>query len=120
MDKSPVATDGARLPRIGSEYFSSSDIAWQPTELQGFWIKNLLVDPEASATTMLMKVDPGAFAPSHAHDLLEQIYVLEGSFYDEDKVLRAGDYCCRAAGAPHVAGSEEGAVVLLVYSKQGA
>ena len=63
-----------------------------------------------------MKVDAGAFSPMHAHDDIEQIYVLEGSFYDQDKTYGPGDYVIRAPGALHSAGSEEGAVVLLVYS----
>ena len=109
--------DGASLPHSGSSYLSAS-ADWQPSELPGFWIRNLLVDPAASATTMLMKIDPGAFAGLHSHTELEQVYVLEGSFYDEERVLQAGDYCCRAAGAPHTSGSKDGAIVLLVYSKQ--
>jgi quercetin dioxygenase-like cupin family protein len=111
--------DGARLPRSGSSYLVATG-GWKPSELEGFWTRDLLVDPAASATTMLMKIDPGAFASRHSHEELEQIYVLEGSFYDEERVLHAGDYCCRAAGAPHTAGSKDGAVVLLVYSKPPA
>ena len=109
--------DGANLPRGGSSYLTAS-AEWQPSGFPGFWIRNLLADPAASATTMLMKIDPGAFAGRHSHEELEQIYVLEGSFYDEERVLQAGDYCCRAAGAPHTSGSKDGAIVLLVYSKQ--
>ena len=111
--------DGASLPGSGSSYLDATR-QWQPSDLPGFWIRNLLVDPAASATTMLMKIDPGAFAGRHSHQELEQIYVLEGSFYDEERVLHAGDYCCRAAGALHTSGSENGAVVLLVYSRPSA
>jgi anti-sigma factor ChrR (cupin superfamily) len=110
------SSNGAALPHSGSSYLAATS-DWQPTEAPGFWIRNLLVDPAASATTLLMKIDPGAFFDRHSHDELEQIYVLEGSFYDEDRVLKPGDYCCRAPGAMHTAGSEDGAVVLLVYSK---
>jgi anti-sigma factor ChrR (cupin superfamily) len=106
---------GTSLPRDGSNYLTAGG-DWQPTDSEGFWIRNLLVDPASSATTMLMKIDPGAFAGRHSHAELEQIYVLEGSFYDEERVLRAGDFCCRAPGAMHTAGSEDGAVVFLVYS----
>lgn len=111
--------DGASLPRSGSSYLVGKD-EWKPSGSEGFWIRDLLVDPASSATTMLMKIDPGAFAGLHSHDELEQIYVLEGSFHDEERVLHAGDFCCRAAGAPHTAGSTDGAIVLLVYSKPPA
>ena len=53
--------DAASLPRSGSSYLAAAT-GWQPSELPGFWIRNLLVDPAASATTMLMKIDPGGIA----------------------------------------------------------
>jgi quercetin dioxygenase-like cupin family protein len=71
---------------------------------------------ERGEKTLLMKGDAGAFAPLHAHAEFEQIYVLEGSLYDDEKVLKAGDYCCRAAGAPHSAGTRDGVLVLLIYT----
>jgi ChrR Cupin-like domain len=53
----------------------------------------------------------------HAHEEWEQIYVLSGSFFDQERVLWAGDYACRAPGAMHTAGSEEGALLLLIYDR---
>ena len=66
--------------------------------------------------TWLMKVDAGAWSPLHAHEEVEQIYVIEGTFYDQDKTYQCGDLIVRAPGAQHTAGSEKGCVVLLVYS----
>ena len=63
-----------------------------------------------------MKVEPGAWSPMHAHGEVEQVYVLEGSFYDQDNTYGPGDYIVRAAGADHTAGSENGALILLFYS----
>ena len=63
-----------------------------------------------------MKVDAGAFSPPHAHDELEQIYVLEGSLYDQHVNYQAGEFIVRAPGSMHSAGSETGALVLLFYS----
>ena len=73
-------------------------------------------DQQAGVRTWLMKVEAGAFSPPHAHDQIEQIYVLEGSFYDQDKTCGPGEYIVRAMGAMHSAGSENGALVLLFYS----
>lgn len=112
----PPAHGTIAPPVAGSRYLESARMAWQATEDKGFWIKALYENPAAGERTWLMKVDPGAFAPRHSHGEFEQFYVLEGSLYDEERLLRAGDYCCRAAGKPHVAGSREGALVLLVYS----
>ena len=68
---------------------------------------------------MLMKVDPGAFAAMHTHKgEFEQIYVVDGSFYDQDRTMGVGDYCCRAPDAAHQAGSKDGAIVVLVYTRR--
>ena len=104
------------LPAMDSACFDSTQIEWQKCGTDGFLIKPLMEDEQAGLRTWLMKVEAGAFSPLHAHDEIEQIYVLEGTFYDREKTYGAGEYIVRAAGAMHSAGSEYGAVVLLVYS----
>jgi quercetin dioxygenase-like cupin family protein len=114
-----AAGTGISGPITGSARFAPASIEWEPTTSQGFWVKSLYADVERGEKTLLMKVDPGAFSPMHSHpDELEQLYVLQGSFYDQETTMRSGDYCCRAPGAPHEAGSEEGAIVLLVYTRR--
>ena len=107
------------LPIGNSHDFDSNEIEWQECGADGFWIKPLLEDSSAGLRTWLMKVDAGAFSPLHAHEDIEQIYVLEGSFYDQDKTYGPGEFIVRAPGAMHSAGSEDGAVVLLFYSPIG-
>ncbi len=104
------------LPHNGSVDFNSSQIEWQDCGVDGFLIKPLMEDQQAGVRTWLMKVEAGAFSPPHGHDEIEQIYVLEGSFFDQDKTYGPGEYIVRAAGAMHSAGSENGALVLLFYS----
>ena len=104
-------------PVAASRYLAAGNVAWQATEYAGFWIKPLYENVAAGERTLLMKVDPGAFADSHTHDEFEQFYVLQGSLFDDEHELRAGDYCCRAIGTPHTAGSRDGAIVLLVYTQ---
>ena len=94
---------------------ASGSLAWKASEEKGFWTKELFTDASTGKATMLMKVDAGAFADDHAHDVLEQIYVLEGDFYDQDRTYVAGDYIVRQPGAMHRTGSKNGAVVLLVF-----
>ena len=105
-----------RLPESGSLVLQSSALEWEPSGTDGFWIKPLFEDEGSTQRTWLMKVDAGAWSPLHAHQELEQIYVLEGTFYDEENEYVAGDYIVRAAGAMHTAGSKDGAVVMLMYS----
>ena len=89
---------------------------WQDCGAPGFWIKPLYEDVPGGQRTWLMRVEPGASAPAHAHEETEQIYVIEGSFFDEENTYRAGDFAIRAPGVMHTAGSVNGAIVLLVYT----
>ena len=104
------------LPKQGSLVIDSNASAWQETDSAGFWVKSLLEDERAGMQACLMKIDAGAFSPLHAHDEVEQIYVIEGSFYDQEKSYGVGEYIVRAAGAMHSTGSEDGAVIMLNYS----
>lgn len=104
------------LPSSGSALRKAAEQPWQETGSAGFRIKPLMHDATRGLRTWLMEVSPGAYAPLHDHEEIEQIYVLQGSFYDQDNTYGAGDYVVRAPGAAHTAGSEEGAMVLLFYS----
>jgi len=104
------------LPRRESRSIDAGAAAWQDCGADGFLIKPMMEDAGTGLRTWLMKVEPGAFSPPHAHDEVEQIYVLEGSFYDQQKTYGAGEYIVRAPGSMHTAGSDSGALVLLFYS----
>jgi anti-sigma factor ChrR (cupin superfamily) len=104
------------LPEAESLNFDSNQVEWQSSGADGFLIKVLMEDTSAGIRTWLMKVEAGAFSPMHSHEDIEQIYVLEGTFYDQDKSYGPGEYIVRAPGAMHSAGSEAGAVVMLFYS----
>ena len=106
----------SKLPNSESLSFNSNKVNWQSSGADGFLIKVLMEDAVSATRTWLMKVQAGAFSDMHAHEDIEQIYVLEGSFYDQDKTYGPGEYIVRAPGAMHSAGSEDGAVVLLFYS----
>lgn len=99
----------------GSRFLDPATRPWEPTDAPGFLVKPIFKDAATGETTMLMKIEPGAFFPAHAHDQLEEIFVLEGEFYDEAQTYRAGQYCQRAVGAPHTSGSKSGCTVLLIY-----
>jgi len=115
----PAADSAEAPPATGSRYLDPTEVEWQATGTEGFWLKPLLEDSAGGLSSALMKIDPGAFSPLHAHESLEQILVLEGSFYDHDRRIEAGSYVVRAPGAMHTAGSEEGALVLLIFSRTG-
>ena len=119
MNEMFKATDNAvalKMPLAESLMLKSREIPWQSSDAPGFWIKPLIEDDHQGIRTWLMKVDAGAFSDMHGHSEYEQIFVLEGTFFDQDHVYGPGDFIVRAPGALHTAGSEEGAVVLLFYS----
>jgi anti-sigma factor ChrR (cupin superfamily) len=64
-----------------------------------------------------MRVEPGTVSAPHAHDRIEQVYILDGSLYDDDGSEHpAGSFIVRAAGAVHGGGSRDGATMLVIYS----
>lgn len=90
---------------------------WQDSDTEGFLVKPLHEDPATGRRTWLMKVEPGAFAPAHAHEEFEELFVVDGSFDDGEHIYHAGDYAIRAPGAMHETKSDEGALVLVMYSR---
>lgn len=65
---------------------------------------------------MLLKVAPGPLGILHAHDEIEQIYVMEGDFFDDDESYGPGDFLLRMPGAKHRAGSKDGCTMFIVYA----
>jgi len=107
---------GLTLPNNGTVDLLEESVEWQHSGTDGFWIKPLFESGENRLKTWLMKIDPRAKSPMHAHEDIEQIYVLEGSFYDQNKTYQAGTLIVRAPRAAHMAGSKDGALVILTYS----
>lgn len=99
----------------GSSFVDPAQLPWQPSDTPGFDIVTLFCNRTTGESTVLMKVAPGAFADVHAHEMLEEIYVLEGEFADQTQRYAKGHYCIREAGALHTATSPTGCLVLLVY-----
>ena len=102
-----------RLPKSGSSCARAA-AEWSE-DSPGVVIKRLLDDP-SGYRTMLMKVEPGPLGEAHFHLEVEQVYVLEGDFFDEQSSYAAGDLVVRAAGAMHRSGSTDGCTMLLIYT----
>jgi quercetin dioxygenase-like cupin family protein len=100
-----------------SAYMCAEGAPWEPTGGDGMWVKRLYEDEARGERTWLFRMDAGAHSPPHSHEDFEQVYVLEGSFYDEDRLVQAGEYCARSPGAVHSAVSDAGALMLVVYTK---
>ena len=100
-----------------STYVDPGALEWERTGDPGFWVKKLDENPARGERVLLMKLDPGASFPMHAHDgEWEHIFVLEGTFQDDQQTISKGQYVCRSPGAPHTTTTEDGAIVLLFYT----
>lgn len=104
-------------PRAETLVAQSASMEWEECGAPGFLIKPLHEDADAGRRTWLMKVEPGAYSPMHPHDEIEQFYVLEGSFSDQDRTYGPGDFAIRDAGFMHEAKSDDGAILLLFYHR---
>lgn len=75
-----------------------------------------LVDDPRGYRSFLLKIPPGPLGLLHAHDEIEQIYLLDGDFFDDENSYAAGDFVLRMPGAMHRAGSRGGCTMLIVYT----
>jgi anti-sigma factor ChrR (cupin superfamily) len=101
------------LPEQGSVKLAASE--WRAGERPGEMIRSLVDDPRGFRT-MLMKVAPGPLGQMHAHEEIEQIYVLDGDFFDDDTSYGTGDFLVRMPGTMHRAGSKNGCTMMIVYT----
>jgi anti-sigma factor ChrR (cupin superfamily) len=93
-------------------------LEWQPTKHPGIDFKVLLDDPKSGLLTTLFRWAPGAVLPLHEHTGIEQTYVLEGSFEDEEGEVTAGNFVSRPAGSRHIARSAKGALMLAIFTSR--
>lgn len=113
----PFAPNHEGLGPLASRYVEVEKLPWQPTRFPGIEIKVLLKDEASGLLTALFRWAPGAKLPLHEHVEIEQSFVLEGSFRDEQGICRKGDYVWRPAGSRHEAWSEEGCLLLAFFLK---
>ena len=106
-------SDGRTLPSEGSRKITAS--GWIAGERPGERVRSLIDDP-AGYRTMLLQVAPGPLGVLHAHDTIEQIYVLEGDFFDDAASYGPGDFVVRMPGTQHRAGSRNGCMMMVVYA----
>ena len=104
---------GHVLPPDGSQKILAGE--WSAGERPGELVRPLIDDP-AGYRTMLLRVVPGPLGELHAHDMIEQIYVLEGDFYDDEASYGPGDFVVRMPGTQHRAGSRGGCTMMVVYA----
>ena len=106
-------SEGRTLPLAGSQKIEAGD--WAAGERPGEQVRPLIDDP-AGYRTMLLQVAPGPLGALHAHNMIEQIYVLNGDFFDDEASYGPGDFVVRMPGTQHRARSRNGCTMMVVYA----
>jgi quercetin dioxygenase-like cupin family protein len=100
----------------------SNDVDWKALDepgVTGVHVKVLRFDTTTGrAPTILLRFDPGASYPGHAHPGGEEIFVLEGDVRLGKDRLRAGDYLYTAPHNVHAVHSDGGCVILVVVPQE--
>jgi ChrR-like protein with cupin domain len=93
-----------------------SEPEWE-TVAPGIECKLLAADSERHRISMLVRLAPGASYPAHTHAGVEELHLLDGELWIDDRKLFPGDYNygAPAAGDDRV-WSETGCTCLLVTS----
>jgi anti-sigma factor ChrR (cupin superfamily) len=83
----------------------------------GIECKLLATDAERHRVSMLVRLEPGASYPAHTHAGVEELHLLDGELWIDERKLRPGDYNYGAPGASDErVWSETGCTCLLVTS----
>jgi anti-sigma factor ChrR (cupin superfamily) len=83
----------------------------------GLTYKVLAADAEKNRVSLLVRLAPGAHYPPHRHGGVEELYLLQGELWIDDKKLYPGDYNRAEAGsADERVWSETGCSCVLLTS----
>jgi anti-sigma factor ChrR (cupin superfamily) len=96
-------------------------IEWSEPEWEqvapGIECKLLATDAERDRVSMLVRLAPGASYPAHTHAGVEELHLLDGELWINERKLVPGDYNYGAPGAEdHRVWSETGCTCVLVTS----
>jgi quercetin dioxygenase-like cupin family protein len=116
---------GRLLERIDSQAPQSPQPASRPAWVEPEWeevppgisYKLLASSVEQDRVTMLVRLTPGGEYPPHTHSGVEELHLLQGELWIDDKKLYPGDYYRAERGsADQRVWSETGCTCLLVTS----
>jgi anti-sigma factor ChrR (cupin superfamily) len=93
-----------------------SEPAWERVA-PGIECKLLATDEERHRVSMLVRLEPGASYPAHTHAGVEELHLLDGELWIDDRKLFPGDYNYGApAAGDDLVWSETGCTCVLVTS----
>ena len=93
-----------------------SDLEWQQPA-PGIYCKVLSTDAACKRVSMLVRLDPGVDYPPHVHAGVEELHLLDGELWIDDRKLYPGDYNRAEPGtADQRVWSETGCTCVLMTS----
>jgi quercetin dioxygenase-like cupin family protein len=101
----------------GSQRATLDDLVWDTQTKPGVSVAILYRHETSGEYTALVDMAPGTNYAAHTHELLEEVFVISGTFYDSEKVYHPGDYVIRAPGAIHTTRADEDCRVLVTYRR---
>jgi anti-sigma factor ChrR (cupin superfamily) len=85
----------------------------------GIFCKLMATDTERHRVSMLVRLLPGVEYPPHQHAGREELFLLDGELWIDDRKLYPGDYNCAEAGSGDKrVWSETGCTCVLITSTQ--
>jgi anti-sigma factor ChrR (cupin superfamily) len=109
----------ADRPPAGLVIHRADEGGWKQTADPGVTRRILYFDRDSRRVTALFRMAPGARYHAHAHDGVEESFVLEGDLRVGGLVLRAGDYQRAEPGSDHGEQTTEGGCLILVTTALG-
>ena len=87
----------------------------------GISCKLLATETDQSRTSMLVRLAPGADYPPHSHAAVEELHLLDGELWIDDRKLHPGDYSRAEPGSTDKrVWSETGCTCVLITSSRDA
>jgi anti-sigma factor ChrR (cupin superfamily) len=115
-----IAAETGKEPVLPPSAGGWSEPDWEQVA-PGIECKLLATDTERRRVSMLVRLAPGARYPAHTHAGAEELHLLDGELWIDERRLFPGDYNYGAPGAgDERVWSETGCTCLLVTSTEDA
>lgn len=113
-----IAEDSGKQPVLPPPAQRWSEPEWEQVA-PGIECKLLATDTERHRVSMLVRLAPDASYPAHTHAGVEELHLLDGELWVDERKLGPGDYNYGAPGAgDERVWSETGCTCLLITSTQ--
>jgi DNA-directed RNA polymerase specialized sigma24 family protein len=112
-----LATQGGLVPMFTApQHWTEPE--WKEVA-PGISCKLLAADEQRDVVSMLVRLAPGGNYPAHTHAGVEELHLLQGELWIDDRKLLPGDYCRAEPGSSDKSVySETGCTCVLMTSSQ--